>query len=432
MSTTVYEMLCLLLPSQFEEVVFRVGAPSHALSGPQAPLGVRALELVRWAETAGKEASVILALPDNLRARVNTVTTKVTQDRHEETPNVNLNERPIHPAHHAGFRLLVRDTLVVTEDTATQLLRRIFRADVTYAELPNLGEKAITRAVVKVCGTDHDIPETSVDELIVAIRGVTPERRYCEGCGRLDLVRKAGRWVPVSQNTCLFDQKVYVAVAFPRPIRAWTDHQMYDPDVEMDSERLPIQEGGLRAYLAMNGGGIHPWVREALQRVDGTFSLIDFADYLLWQSGMHANPQSPAAKVAVLRSLVDPSSYAFDSTGVRVQVEKALKLKGAVVADTGGKVELVGIPGANTSVTPTRAQIRKLLTRLFPTRTARMLASDAGLNTSRIAFGGTDEDTWASILEEAQKAGKLDNVYRVALQEYPTSAELRALLGSLT
>lgn len=49
----VFEALCRLLDSQFEEVVFRVEAPRAHLSPASEPLARRALDLVQWAEHGG-------------------------------------------------------------------------------------------------------------------------------------------------------------------------------------------------------------------------------------------------------------------------------------------------------------------------------------------------------------------------------------------
>lgn len=51
--TALYDTLCKLLPSQFDEVVFRAGAPKEHLAPPAARLAQRALDLVQWGEQAG-------------------------------------------------------------------------------------------------------------------------------------------------------------------------------------------------------------------------------------------------------------------------------------------------------------------------------------------------------------------------------------------
>jgi hypothetical protein len=49
----VFDVLCKLLPSQFEEVVFRVAAPRQHMAPASEPPARRALDLVQWAELDG-------------------------------------------------------------------------------------------------------------------------------------------------------------------------------------------------------------------------------------------------------------------------------------------------------------------------------------------------------------------------------------------
>lgn len=49
----IFEALCRLLPSQFETVLFRAGAPKHDLAPHTEPLSRRALDLVQWVEQGG-------------------------------------------------------------------------------------------------------------------------------------------------------------------------------------------------------------------------------------------------------------------------------------------------------------------------------------------------------------------------------------------
>jgi len=46
----VFDALCAVLPSQFDEILFRVGAPRHQLVPSSEPLVRRAIDLIQWAE----------------------------------------------------------------------------------------------------------------------------------------------------------------------------------------------------------------------------------------------------------------------------------------------------------------------------------------------------------------------------------------------
>jgi len=48
-----FEALCRLLLPAFDEVIFRIGAPTHQMAPVGQPLVRRALDLVQWAEQGG-------------------------------------------------------------------------------------------------------------------------------------------------------------------------------------------------------------------------------------------------------------------------------------------------------------------------------------------------------------------------------------------
>ena len=52
-AVAMFDLFCTLLPGQFDEVVFRTGAPRQHLSPPTAPLSQRALDLLQWGEQGG-------------------------------------------------------------------------------------------------------------------------------------------------------------------------------------------------------------------------------------------------------------------------------------------------------------------------------------------------------------------------------------------
>ncbi len=56
----VFDLLCRVLPSQFEEVVFRTGAPRQHMAPASEPQARRALDLVQWAELDGSGGIAVL------------------------------------------------------------------------------------------------------------------------------------------------------------------------------------------------------------------------------------------------------------------------------------------------------------------------------------------------------------------------------------
>ena len=69
--------------------------------------------------------------------------------------------------------------------------------------------------------------------------------------------------------------------------------------------------------------------------------------------------------------------------------------------------------------------LRDVLAYLYPTREdARRIADQANLDTSKIDFSNKPINCWHSILKEAEKSGKLDNLISVILAEYGGNTEL--------
>jgi hypothetical protein len=64
----VFNALCRLLPTQFEEILFRLQAPRQHLAPPGEPLARRALDLIQWTELEGPVQS--RALSDAIRVLV--------------------------------------------------------------------------------------------------------------------------------------------------------------------------------------------------------------------------------------------------------------------------------------------------------------------------------------------------------------------------
>ena len=50
-----FDALCKLLAPQFDEIIFRVGAPTQHMAPAREPLARRALDLVQWAEQVGPD-----------------------------------------------------------------------------------------------------------------------------------------------------------------------------------------------------------------------------------------------------------------------------------------------------------------------------------------------------------------------------------------
>src|SRR5688572_21521202 len=77
------------------------------------------------------------------------------------------------------------------------------------------------------------------------------------------------------------------------------------------------------------------------------------------------------------------------------------------------------------------ANVRQILASLYPDEaSARVIVADSGLKESRIAFSDTAIHTWNSILREAERTNKIDDVLRVVLREYATNPTLQTTIES--
>lgn len=75
-------------------------------------------------------------------------------------------------------------------------------------------------------------------------------------------------------------------------------------------------------------------------------------------------------------------------------------------------------------------RLRDALAELYPDATdARRVATDVLLSTNRIELTGKAVNVWQSILEEAEKQGKVRDVVALASREYPQCASLQAALA---
>ncbi len=83
-------------------------------------------------------------------------------------------------------------------------------------------------------------------------------------------------------------------------------------------------------------------------------------------------------------------------------------------------------------VRPNLKQLREALADLYDTTSARRVAHDAGLGLERIDLGGSAQEVWYEIINEAMKVGLLDKLVVIAAHEYPAQqARLMAGLAVL-
>lgn len=313
----------------------------------------------------------------------------------------------------------------------------------TYREISGVKESSIADAIRTICseqGTSR--PKSSrVGELKETLTLITPKRRYCGRCGRLDITRLAGQWSPATSSTCggKPDQTSPCAgawnrVVFDEPIDSWTDGKIRPPGSKLDDDGNPITTDGIVAHLVAYGG-VHQWVSDALL-ANGDFPLTEWARWLLLRSGIH-NAKSPAAPHAVIRSIADPSGIAGTKERLAQLVAQAVESTGKSVATTESGASKVINTGASDTrrrdddsdgetidiITMTKSDIvvfRRLLAKnCQATKAIREMCEEAGLDLSRIDFSGGAAGEWYSAVAEAEKSHVVTELARIAVRKYP-------------
>ncbi len=351
--------------------------------------------------------------------------------------------RPVHAAHRAGALRLAREALALppTDESlalAGRVLARLVGEGATYAELNAVDRRSVERAVDRVL-PDSDVPESRVGELHRALALLTPGRRACDACGRLDLARTAGQWIAITDDRCPC-AGVFGLVAFDTPRVAWTDGAEYPPDAAVDREHFPITDDAIGAWLQERGSAVDPWIIAALARTQGALTLSDLCGALL-RGGDHANPSGSAAKMAVLRSLSEARTTWPSEASLRVAVDRALALRGAaiVVAEVDGaaeqKILTAGAPlKIGRLAGPQVGALCRALVSAFPTRAAWEQLVYFGIETqlSAIAGEGGLNTVSFNVVTWAEARGVLTKLVDAAQRQNPGNPELRAFVAQVS
>lgn len=147
-----------------------------------------AFELVRWAESHERTATLLAALrranPGNPALKAfaasydgSAPTTPTTDPETPTMPTPDLSTRTIHTDHARGVTHLLRETLTgLTPEDAATVRAHLFADDATYAELRDLSEEG-ARLAIKDALPGKPVPATRVTALVLAVRQVTPADR---------------------------------------------------------------------------------------------------------------------------------------------------------------------------------------------------------------------------------------------------------------
>lgn len=436
-------------------IYFATGTHLDSIAGPAA-LDHRVFEVIRWAESRGQTATLVTGLrkenPGNALLRafadeyLGTTSTPAPSTPTPTTPEMTMSDlttRTIHAAHAQGVVHLIRETLTnLPVELAGTVRAHLFADDATYHELRDLSEEGARAAIADALADENRerraqgkppivIPATRSTALVLAVRVVTPARRACARCGRLDLAPVASRWEPATGDYCRANvdgticEGLFTSVAFEPDVRAWTDGRDYAPGTTHDDARLPITDAAIRQWLATKGGEVHPYLSRGLTATQGALDLPALCAHLVATRLV----TSPLAALNALAKPLD-ANLCHDAASAEVLCRKALESRGRTTAtvETGATAVVVKAPAQGTA--EWRTTLRKTLAGLYASVTdVRRVCVDAGVNTGRVSLDGVAENMWFSVITEATNAGRLDAIVAVALQEYPRNPTLLALRG---
>ena len=388
------------------------------ISSSSANLHTRAYELVGWADSEGRLVEVIQRLrrqnPGN--PKLAAIEQELVGNQSQPTTAVrkeivvNNEAQRIDSKHHDGIIPLIAQALVCTTPQAEAFLNELIESDTTYAKLAQLDRDTITDAArASVPG----VKAVRINDVASLLKLLTSTVKVSKS-GHLNITYStlSGRWEILSNDTCTKDGSLFEPVKFPQPVIGWNDGKTYAAGTLHDDDGNPMTERGVNDYLMnVRGSELHPWIRDA-SRDYPTLTIIDLMRHLR-QSGQCRS------SVEVYNFLISPQT-----TLASTQAQVAKIVRDAFQAPTPNPQPQV----AQNDRPVSEKLIRDTLARLYPdTAQARVLASDAGLRTGSIDFGGAINSVWYSIFDEARKSQKVKHLLTRALLDYPNDPTLQRI-----
>ena len=301
----------------------------------------------------------------------------------------------------------LRDLTNASEDDVASFLVHLFGDTIAYEDLRAVNVSTVSEALRDAGIKVPAIRREPIAKLIVMVRATT---YVCDRCGRTPLVVTGAEVASVTRCPTN-DGGVFVrpeATTFT----AWSDGASYPIGTTHDANGCPIDEATIAKERP-----ISPVVADTLR--DAGVSMPVFLAALV----TFRKAQTLAAALSLLSSWTDAFVSLVDLrafiAGIKTATVKSIR--GGVVEETivevRGTVSDLSLAGA-----PQRPQkvLREKLIRYFATPSrARMLANDAGVITSRIAWDQDIEHLWFDVLSEASKTDAIDRLVALARAEYP-------------
>lgn len=276
----------------------------------------------------------------------------------------------------------------------------------TYADLAGVTVPVVSEGLRDAGVSVPALRRGTIAALFALVR---PGAATCNRCGRLALRLDGSTWVAVMAPACPVDAGLYEAPAAAPTLRGWHDGLVYPAHLTHDPSGVPMTEDAVRA-----GRAVSPLVDAALRETGATL-----LDALTATVAAGASPAEALTAIGEpLRrwpSVVALRAFAAGAKGAASEPSPAApSAAGAAAARLAGGYSERALRGALASLYSTAAQ-------------ARVVARDAGLNVTRIDFGGGADAIWFAILAEARAQGHVGRVVDLARADYPSSPVWRAL-----
>lgn len=303
----------------------------------------------------------------------------------------------------------IRDLTNASEDDVAAFLSHLFGDTIAYEDLRAVNVSTVSEALRDAGIKVPAIRREPIAKLIGMVRATT---YVCDRCGRTPLV-VTGAEVSSVTRCPTNDGGVFVRPEATTFV-AWSDGASYPIGTTHDANGCPIDEATIAKERP-----ISPVVADTLR--DAGVSMPVFLAALVTFRKAHAL----AAALSLLSSWTDAFVSLVDLrafvAGLKTATVKSIR--GAGVEET--IVEVRGTVADLSLVSaPQRPQkvLREKFIRYFATRAgARMIANDAGVATSRIAWDQDIDHLWFDVLSEASKTGALDRLVALAREEYPAA-----------
>ncbi len=304
------------------------------------------------------------------------------------------------------------DDKEVSSDQATKVLKRLFGRKITLGDLRDPERNTGANLRQELTSFDFDVDLKSASLLTQFLMEWHPGSPQCDQdhgvCGLygVDMEGKQMRWLQQG-NLCIYCQHGTVQVGEGQQTHHWDWITGSLVTISASIHRLtgfdaPLEEPVLAVWF-------DPKLYAVLtqEKVSGG----RFLTYLMHadhQLSVAKDPYSVKKAVGVggfLSTLEERSFYAH------VMKAKAIEGKVSGMQPSTGKGTLI--------------DLCRVLAELYEsTADGHRVASDAGLRTIAIDFSGKATIIWGNILDEAEKQGMVQDVLRIARQEYPRNPHL--------